>query len=332
MELRIPSFLRGLLGQGYDPCRRPASAPADDAACAASRSRSCFQNEIRYRVAGETEPFLGSMIPICRVQGGLQAHGVHPVGHPAEHQIGQYADPQPVFHQGHDGVIILYPVLDVGQKAVVRHPVLHGLIVLRLQKDEPLLPQLIQRQGGTLGQRMPLRQDHGKGVLHQVDVLEVGGLRIGHKAQIDLVVSRPIRDLRAVAQLELVPDIRADRVERLQALRQPVAGEAGEGADADHARLHVLELIELFLKPLLAAHQLLQNGQQLFAFPGGGKAGFSPVKQGQAALLLRGFKDLADPGRRVPEVLRRPGQVLQLGDFDDDLTSSDIHKYFSHPS
>lgn len=65
----IPSFL---LGQGYDPCRGPVSAPADDAACAASRSRSCFQNEIRYRVAGETEPFLGSMIPICRVQGGCK--------------------------------------------------------------------------------------------------------------------------------------------------------------------------------------------------------------------------------------------------------------------
>lgn len=68
----IPSFWPGLFGQGYDPCRGSVSAPTADAACAASRSRSCFQNEIRYRVAGETEPFLGSMIPICRVQGGCK--------------------------------------------------------------------------------------------------------------------------------------------------------------------------------------------------------------------------------------------------------------------
>ena len=89
------------------------------------------------------------------------------------------------------------------------------------------------------------RQDRGEIIPLQEDRGELRPRRQTHKATVHLPGSEPLLDLAAVAEQELIVDVRIVVRECAQDVWQPVCGHARKRADADMARLQAVQRVHL---------------------------------------------------------------------------------------
>lgn len=146
-------------------------------------------------------------------------HCADMVGCSRQNELGKDTDPQAVLYQGYDRIAALHPVLHMGLEAQLMHM---------------------------------LRHDDGIGILRQLVELQIIQLRLGGQADVYHTALRPIHNLMAVPQFQLVPDIGIDLAECFQPWGEPVAGQAGERADAQRAGQDMPDLMELLLAAFVA--------------------------------------------------------------------------------
>ena len=174
------------------------------------------------------------------------------------------------------------------------------------QQHEGLCTQRGNGNLVTAFQRVSLRQNGQKPVLPQRDGIEFRPGRQPQEAAVHPALGDPLLNFRVVPQQQLIVHPGIVLLEGLDDVGHPVNGAAGEGADADHAGLHAVEVVHLHLELPVFCADALGIGQQPGAVGGQADAAAVPLQKGDAPLPLQVADHPADAGL---------GIVQQFGGF-----------------
>lgn len=185
------------------------------------------------------------------------------------------------------------------------------------QQEERLLTQGGQGDPFQRRQRVALRQDGQQAVLRQRDSLEGGDGGETEEAAVHAALCNPRLDLGVVSQQQLVVDAGIVLLKGADDVGEPVGGHAGEYADADEARLDVMEVVHLRLKAAVLVAQALGQRQESGAVGGQGDAGAAALQERDVPLRLQVADHAADTGLRVVQDVGGPGEATVFHRFDE---------------
>ena len=234
------------------------------------------------------------------------------VGAPHQH-LRENADAQALFYHGQNGKIIAEGVLDVGPQALLLEDAGDLHVPILLNEDKGVLRKTGHRVTLCPCQRMVRREYRQQPVPpERGDVQAVPRW----KAQKAAVHQPPPYQLLHFGEFPLADQLEADAGVKGQKLlhdsREPVDGDAGEGAYPQRAAGEAVKCGDLALQGSLGVAQGLNVRQKGLPLGGEDHSVLVPGQQGDVPLPLQVSDRPAHRRLCVPHVLRCPGNAPQF--------------------
>ena len=171
-------------------------------------------------------------------------------------------------------------------------------------------------------ERMPGAEDRQHFILIQRYGFQSGNGRRVDEAEVHAALLDPLADIGVFPLKQFKLHRRVQLLELFDQKRKPVAADAGEGTDPNHAAFQSFHLAALAAQ-LIAGIADRPDERKIFLPVGSqGDPAFGTVKKGGAKFLLKGLNHLADGGLGVIKFLCGAGKAACFHDFEKNVVSS----------
>ena len=213
---------------------------------------------------------------------------------------------------------------------MLRAAVEDGLVLerMRLLHDEFLFAQAAERHVFERSKRMALGQAEAHLVLHDEEFIfdDVVGAR-KHDAEIELAEVGLLAHLHGVAELlDVERDVRVDRAEFREEIREQIAFDHRRDAEADRAARLAVKALHVLIRGLHVAHDALCVNQKRASLLRELHMLLAAVDERELQLAFERLDGLRDRRLRDMEHLRCAREVLELADRDEILQLSKFHR------
>lgn len=233
----------------------------------------------------------------------------------AQNEFRQDADAQARFDHRQNRVVVVDAQGDVRFQPERAECLQRFAEVAFLQQQERFLRQFLQRDGMAGSQGVVCR-DYGEqfAFFDELRFQSADGVGID-EPEVDFAGPHPFRDAGVIALMQDKADFGIKLLEVLDQARQPMAGDAGDGADADKPRFQPFDLIGFFLHRLILKHGPLDERVEFFAFERQADADPGAVQQFYGQFLFKRGDQLADGRLGVAEFVRGFREAAEFDDF-----------------
>ena len=246
-----------------------------------------------------------------------KGNGHQPVnGQGIEDALRQNSDTEVLFDHEQDAVILVHNGFAAQGKTGVSEGFTHGVIESFWRDDEFLLGQIQWIEPGAGRQGVSFRHDDQHPVFDQRPYHQAFMRGNGDEAALYPFLQQRLFHSGIVAVYHGHICVGAELVETVQDRRQPVEGDAVEGADAQGAAAPAFQVIDLLRQHFLVCSDFFDIGQEHAAFVGQLHAVLGADEQVDAPFLFQRFQLLADTGLGVAQMLGGFGDAFQLGGGD----------------
>ena len=145
-----------------------------------------------------------------------------------------------------------------------------------------------------------------------------------HEAAVYPALHDPFPDFGIVAQQQFEGDFRVVLAEGADKRRQPVGGDAGEGADADEAGLQAVDGIDFALQVPVGFADMPCVGEQPLAFRGEPESSPVAFEKGDVPFFFQIADHAADGGLGMEEFFAGPGEATGFHGGDEGLVFADV--------
>ena len=213
---------------------------------------------------------------------------------------------------------------------MLRAAVEDGLVLerMRLLHDEFFAAQAAERHGFERGKRMALRQAEAHLILHDEEFIfdDVIGAR-EHDAEIELAEVGLFAHFHRVAELlDVERDVRIDRAEFREEIREKITLDHRRDAEANRAARLAVEALHVLIGRLHVAHDALCVNQERAPLLRELHMLLASVDECELQLAFERLDGLCDRRLRDMEHLRCAREVLELADRDEILQLSKFHR------